>query len=115
MKDLDPHDPAWIWLHAANLAAHAAEASRWDWRPDSIERLELAQELAELVYQGRAEEPRVLEIIVRLGKIIGEHSCLTIRDSDRPTGLKWAFLGLRYVLFNEGQRLPEGADPGPAI
>lgn len=107
----NPLDPAWAWLHAADLAAHLAEAARWDWDDPFPAAARVAGRLAEAVY--RDEPAAQIESLVRymddlLDRLNGPSlwlASLKSREVDANElveAARSAFRRLRYSLFEDG-------------
>ncbi|MBN2113541.1 MAG: hypothetical protein JW785_05370 [Acidimicrobiia bacterium] len=108
---MNPSDPAFAWLYAAELAACVREASRWDWDTAQRRLLEAVVQLSERLYEG-AEAPDLAPLFEQVSdglRLSEVRLWLAQLDPDRAENTmqraREAFYRLRYHLFEEGPPL----------
>jgi hypothetical protein len=109
---MEPSDPTFWWLYAAEMAACVREASRWDWGPAQRSLLRAATELSERLYEG-ADPGDLLPLFEEMSEGLrgeyGPRQWLATLDGDSVEHImmraRKAFHCLRYLLFEEGPPL----------
>ncbi|MFH1329487.1 MAG: hypothetical protein ABIJ48_02340 [Actinomycetota bacterium] len=109
---MDPSDPNYSWLHAAELAACIREASRWDWDADQRRLLAAAVGLSERLYEGAGPD-ELVSYFEELSEALSLHNgparwLASLDDSQvgrMMRAAREAFHRLRYHLYEEGPPL----------
>lgn len=109
---MEPSDPTFWWLYAAEMAACVREASRWDWDPGQRSLLRAAAELSERLYEG-AEPADLIPLFEEVSEALGNEDDARLwlaHLGEEAVGntlarARRAFRRLRYFLYEDGPPL----------
>jgi len=120
---MDPFTPEHVeerqrWQLAAEVAAHLAEITRWEWSQRAEEAADLSRRLADGIYAGRTPA-ELLDIVEQLSALIDENPPVSFAflsfddletDPTEPDLPRWhahtrrTFTILRAGLYPDGRR-----------